>query len=334
MLEEFTTPEFIKITECHAWQGQGNCSNLTPGSVHEVIHIKGLENTSDGIYVDGVSQPVKVMSDEYSALWPIGTNGKAKKGEKFSEEEIEKFRKIFEKSRSESKKKAIFAKNNSINNKTKKKKMSSKTKGQMTKTEIAVMEGIASATGKKTSHKALVGKEANLSEVDAELSGIDTAKVARKMKRAGLLTYEWQNDKEGNRTGERLIAITQEGFDVLQLGAKEPKKPAPKKKAEKAPAKKKAEKAPAKKKAEKAPAKNKPAVSGVAGSTKEDLEFLIGDEDADFSVTLEGKTFTVSSQYGEHQLKVKTLKALKAAKAYTEDDWLTNIEDGKLTELD
>lgn len=336
MLEDFITPEFIRVTECHAWQGTGNTSNMKPGSVHEVLTLKTLENEENRMHVQGVSTPIRLFSDEYSALWPVGTDGKARKGEKFSQEEIEKFRKDFEKSRLESKKSIIFAKNNSISNNLKNKnRMSSKTKGQMTKTEIAVMEGIATVTNKKTSNKSLIGKEANLSEVDAGLSGIDTAKVARKMKRSGLLTYEWATDKEGARTGERLLAVTQEGFDILQLGAKEPAKKAAKK-AEDATAAPKGKKKAAKKAAEKAPAKKEPAVSGVAGSTKDDPEFLIGDEDSDFSVEVnaKAKTFTVNSTYGEHQLKVKTLKAFKAAKEYTEENWLTNIEDGNLTELD
>ena len=82
---------------------------------------------------------------------------------------------------------------------------------------------------------------------------------------------------------------------------------------------------PAAKKAEKPGA----VVEGVAGTEKDKWS-----EGFNVEVDAAKKTFTVESTYGEHTLKVKTLKSFKVAKAYTEEEWLTRIENGELTEVE
>jgi hypothetical protein len=60
-------PTKIKITFCN---GSGvNFSNLTPGSEHFVITPpKGYLNDSRGVWVNGVYEPVKVLSDEFNEI--------------------------------------------------------------------------------------------------------------------------------------------------------------------------------------------------------------------------------------------------------------------------
>ena len=59
--------EKIKITECH---GQGEVfGNLTPGSTHKVIAPpEGYENKPDGVWVNGVGEPVKILTYEYNII--------------------------------------------------------------------------------------------------------------------------------------------------------------------------------------------------------------------------------------------------------------------------
>lgn len=54
----------IKITICHAHGAV--FKNLTPGSVHNVVEPPvGYKNDVDGVWVQGVGEPVKVLRSEY-----------------------------------------------------------------------------------------------------------------------------------------------------------------------------------------------------------------------------------------------------------------------------
>lgn len=60
-------PEKVKITHCNA-QG-GAFANLIPGSEHEVvIPPKGYKNDHTGVWVMGVGEPVKLLSNEFERM--------------------------------------------------------------------------------------------------------------------------------------------------------------------------------------------------------------------------------------------------------------------------
>lgn len=56
----------IQITYCHAFGKE--FSNLTPGSIHRVIPPPEEYKNDKGIWVMGVGEPVKVLSDEYKKI--------------------------------------------------------------------------------------------------------------------------------------------------------------------------------------------------------------------------------------------------------------------------
>lgn len=57
----------IEITLCRAQGPQ--FKNLIPGSVHDVINPPpGFRNDRRGVWVMGLGQPVKVLSNEYNTL--------------------------------------------------------------------------------------------------------------------------------------------------------------------------------------------------------------------------------------------------------------------------
>ena len=57
----------IKITKCEAF-GK-HFDNLTPGSIHEVIDCPFLdEGEIEGVWVMGVGEPVKVLTNEYETV--------------------------------------------------------------------------------------------------------------------------------------------------------------------------------------------------------------------------------------------------------------------------
>lgn len=334
MKKKFIEPQFIRITQYCKYTGSGNTSNLTDGSVHEVIQQKEIENQENALFVQGVSQPVRLFADEYSCLWPTGKNGKPQVGKTFTEEEIEAFRKEFEKNQQESKKNTKFVP--TVNSKTKMSKTSKTAvteKGSLTATEMQVMEAIIAqktVNAKKADIK-MIGKVADLDEVDSALSGIDAAKVCRKMKRSGLLSYEWSTDKEGNRTGAREVGITKEGFEALQLPVKVKAAPGKKKEQATEESAKDAPKA-SKKSSKEQPKKQEPFTApGEEAETEEDD--LLGDTDFAVKINAKDKSFTVVSTYGEHKITVKTLKEFKELKEETQEGWLTRIENGELDEL-
>lgn len=59
-------PSKIKITYCYAMGAQ--FKNLTPDSIHEVIEPPKGENNNRGVWVMGVGEPVKVLSDEFKEV--------------------------------------------------------------------------------------------------------------------------------------------------------------------------------------------------------------------------------------------------------------------------
>jgi hypothetical protein len=60
------TAVHIQITQCHAF---GKVfANLTPGSIHEVITPPEEYKNDRGIWVMGVGEPVKVLSDEFKII--------------------------------------------------------------------------------------------------------------------------------------------------------------------------------------------------------------------------------------------------------------------------
>ncbi|MBD5231818.1 MAG: hypothetical protein HDS66_06680 [Bacteroidales bacterium] len=56
----------IKVTVCRAVGPQ--FQNLTPGSVHDVITPPAGENSKNGVWVQGVGEPVKLLFGEFEHL--------------------------------------------------------------------------------------------------------------------------------------------------------------------------------------------------------------------------------------------------------------------------
>lgn len=56
----------IKVTECRAVGRQ--FQNLTTGSVHDVIPPPAGENAKNGVWVQGVGEPVKLLFGEFEEL--------------------------------------------------------------------------------------------------------------------------------------------------------------------------------------------------------------------------------------------------------------------------
>jgi hypothetical protein len=54
----------IKITSCHAFSKQ--FEKIEPGSVHSIVPIPEGENTKDGVWIAGKSEPVKVLYTEFT----------------------------------------------------------------------------------------------------------------------------------------------------------------------------------------------------------------------------------------------------------------------------
>jgi hypothetical protein len=60
-------PQKVKVTFCTAHGRQFN--NLTPNSIHEIITPpKGYKNDHTGVWVMGVGEPVKLLSNEYMSI--------------------------------------------------------------------------------------------------------------------------------------------------------------------------------------------------------------------------------------------------------------------------
>lgn len=56
----------VKVTVCRAVGRQ--FQNLTPGSVHDVITPPAGENAKNGVWVQGVGEPVKLLFGEFEEL--------------------------------------------------------------------------------------------------------------------------------------------------------------------------------------------------------------------------------------------------------------------------
>lgn len=60
-------PETVQVTFCNAYGKE--FKNLTPGSQHKVIEPpKGYSNDVTGVWVMGVTEPVKLLATEYEAV--------------------------------------------------------------------------------------------------------------------------------------------------------------------------------------------------------------------------------------------------------------------------
>jgi hypothetical protein len=288
---------------------------LFPNTVHTVI---GTTKTSVGLkcyLVLGVGNAlVKVFEDEAEIY--KGT---------VNQEILEKSKKLFEKSQQESNNSIKFV--SSVNNTLKKEQMKKVELSPLTKTEMATMEAIYSnpkdkkKKAVKSTDKAMIGVEADLSVVDSALDGYDGAKICRKMHRADLISYKWLED--GSK--ERVVAVTEKGFEAIQLGVKVPKP-----KTEKAP---KEAKAP---KAEKA-VKAKPAKATKAKVEEDILGEQSQEEQTGFEVKSNpvAKTFNITFEDGSRfRLKVKTAQEFKDCKDNSLEEWETLRDLGELEELE
>lgn len=301
------SPKYIEVT-MHPGT-DGNAKYIVPGTLHLV-----LQEDEKGVWVQGISRPVLLYNDEFSIYrGPVNA------------EILENNKRFFEKSQQESKTSTIFVSSvNSLKIKAMKKEQTAKAQKEvtnLTKTEMQVMEAIFSnpVKGKavKSDNENMIGVNADLDNVDSVLDGIDAAKVCRKLKRQGLLTYEWNTDEEGNRLEDksRSVAITQEGFDLIQLGVKQPKP-----------------------KAEKAPKEAKPKKEKAVKATKsKDDDDLLGEEDKPegFSVQSNAvtKVFIIRlPEHGRFIKKATNLKEYKELQKETYDGWITRLQDGELTE--
>lgn len=284
-------------------------------SVHELIPDPPHMHQSNAVWISVHGRAMKIFKDEYDAV---------------NEQAVENLKIIFEKSQQDSKTSAIFVSSvNSLKNKNMKKKETTVAAvSNLTKTEMSVMEAIFSSPtkgkAKKSTDETMVGVAADLDTVDKALDGVDAAKVCRKLKRQGLLTYEWNADAEGNRLEDksRSVAITQQGFDLIQLGVKVPKP-----------------------KAEKAPKEDKPKATkkGAVPETEADEEDLLGEDPAEkedvnqpegFSVKGNAVTKVVIVRLPEHGRFIKkatNLAEYKELQKETYDGWITRLEDGELT---
>lgn len=309
--------KYIKIGQAFKPQS-GLQGNLTPGTLHLVIQ-EIVDEDRKGVYVMGVGRPVKLYPDEFR-IYEGSVNA----------EILEEQRKNFEKSQQDSKRMPSFVssvnhlKNKKMNKGTQKTEQSS----NLTKTEMQVAEAIIAnpLKGKavKSDNDKMIEAGADLATVDASLPGIDAPKVCRKMHRAGLITYVWNEDKT------RTVSITQEGFDAIQLGVRVPKEKAPK--AEKV-VKEKAPKAEKVAKEKEAPAKGKGSSKvAVIPEVTEDDDNL--DDTFDVKANPVSKTFTVTIEGKSYTLKVKTAQEFKDCKANSYEEWLDLVALGELTEVE
>lgn len=60
------TTKKVKVTECRAVGPQ--FQNLTPGSVHDVVTPPPGENAKNGVWVQGIGEPVKLLFGEFKYL--------------------------------------------------------------------------------------------------------------------------------------------------------------------------------------------------------------------------------------------------------------------------
>jgi DNA-binding MarR family transcriptional regulator len=267
-------------------------SKVQKNAIYEVVSPPfGLQNTTNAIWINASGQKIKVFEDEF-------------------EESTEK--EFIEKSLQDSKTSINFIP--SVN--SQKTNKMAKTKNtvqavQLTKTEMAVMQAIA-AKGK-------IGALVDLDLVAKEIPTIDAAKVSRKLKRAGLVEYIWNEDRS------RSVSITELGQSSLELPVKE--------KAVKA-----AESTAQKKevaKTTKAPKAGKGSSIVVdipqapepcaAHDSEQEPEFLVKSN----PVT---KTFTIMSEGVKYTTKAGSLADFKAMKEFTQEEWQTRIANGELTE--
>lgn len=62
--EPFDVPKSVKVTHCFAHGRQ--FENMKPGSVHEVVTPPdGYKNDHTGVWVMGVGEPIKLLTEEY-----------------------------------------------------------------------------------------------------------------------------------------------------------------------------------------------------------------------------------------------------------------------------
>jgi hypothetical protein len=324
----FEIPEFIRITVCNAQEAK--FSNLLPGTVHEVVQAPNpYKNDRKGVWVMGIRQPVKVFTDEYQiAERPVIT------------EASKIIQNNFEKCPPDSNSSTIFVPVNSFTN-LKNKKMSTKTQAtketkavSLTKTEMTVMTAICSVTKKKVTDAKMVGTEAILEEVAKLTTGIDCAKVCRKLHRAGLVTYKWNEDKT------RSVGVTEAGFEAMQVPVKVKAVKEPKAEGT-AEAPKKGNKAKATEQQTAEAPKKKGPVFSAPGSTAEEAEEseesaddLLGEEDEEVTVTSNPvtKLFTITILGDRFTYKAKTLNAFKDLKKLSNEEWVEMQKAGELTE--
>jgi hypothetical protein len=72
-------PQRIRIIQCRAMGYK--FSNLTPGSEHDTVRPpKPYVSMTDGVWIQGVGEPVKVLLNEYEICQQKESNGNATPG--------------------------------------------------------------------------------------------------------------------------------------------------------------------------------------------------------------------------------------------------------------
>jgi hypothetical protein len=295
-------------------------ANLVAGSVHAVLPVPEYAKSThpESIWVMGFSRPVCILPDEFiNYEGPINAE----------------ILNIFEKSQQDSKKLLYLSQETNVKNKSMKnvEKVSAEI-SNLTKTEMGVMEAIFSnpLKGKafKSDNAKMIAVVADLSVVDANIDGIDAAKVCRKLHRAGLITYAWNEDKS------RSVAITQEGFDIIQLGVKVPKEKVakePKEKVAKEP-KEKVSKEP-KAKVSKSKLEDDAPVDVDNMSEGQMDDHLLGvPKGFEVKANPVAKVFNVTfPDSKKYRLKVATAQEFKDVKSNSYQEWEDLRELGELT---
>ncbi len=66
-MSKFVCPKKVKVTQCTAF---GKIfDNLTPDSEHDVVKpIPGYKNDETGVWVQGVGEPVKLITGEFKVI--------------------------------------------------------------------------------------------------------------------------------------------------------------------------------------------------------------------------------------------------------------------------
>ncbi len=295
-------------------------SYIQAGNVYLVMEdkdvnesLKDIKPIRNSIFIDVRGRATKIFSEEYLYV---------------NEEDAIKLKKIFEKSLRDSKLSTIFA---TTTKQLKNRKMGTAKKAEevkssfLTKTEFAVIQAIFEnpLKGKavKSTDIKMISVEADLSSIDETLDGVDAAKVCRKLHRAGLINYKWNEDKS------RSVSVTQEGFDAIQLGVKIPKEKAPKAEKTVKEAKPKAEKK------TKAVKETKPVEDMSEGQI--DDELLGVPEGFEVKANPVAKVFNVTFSDGEkYRLKVQTAQEFKDVKENSFAEWEALRDLGELSLVD